>query len=230
MIYYKAENDRKSYPFTVVDRFISNSTGTNFDSIVLLIVTWRDEKASCHCTINKVYTLYLKGLELQSVIASDLTSTHAIYTYLCISELKPLHAEIFYKLGNYKSESFRYSDTPYTNKIGCLNKVAGVNYYNLLYTLAGSNNTSGSSRSAHNCKEAGLLGGCCRPFQDPTISCRAGNLTNNCYCDSLCYRFGDCCSDVGREPLEKPCIPGTQSTQYNSKRILIIIYIFIFSL
>lgn len=174
----------------------------------------------------------LKGLELQSVIASDLKSTHAIYTYLCISELKPLRAEIFYKLGNYKSESFRYSDTPYTNKIGCLNKVAGVDYYNLLYTLAGSSNTSGSSRSARNCKEAGLLGGCCRPFQDPTISCRAGNLsylTNNCYCDSLCYRFGDCCSDVGREGLEKPCIPGTQSTQCNSKCILII-YIFIFSL
>ena len=52
MIYYKAENDRKSYPFTVVDRFISNFTGTNFDSIVLLIVTWRDEKASYHCMIN----------------------------------------------------------------------------------------------------------------------------------------------------------------------------------
>ena len=135
----------------------------------------------------------------------------------------PQKADIGYNLPNYESKDFRYSDSPYSRQIGCINKPVGVDYFNLLYTLTGTytftnaviilitieqSNVSQTMNPVRmsNCSEVGLLGGCCKPFQDPTISCRA---RDGCYCDSLCYRYNDCCPDVGREGLEKPCVPGT---------------------
>ena len=56
------------------------------------------------------------------------------------------------------------------------------------------------------CASANLiLPSCCRPFQDPTSSCRVtDNNGESCYCDSLCFERNDCCDDA---PVQAPCVP-----------------------
>ena len=66
-----------------------------------------------------------------------------------------------------------------------------------------------SRQSDMTCSSAGLTQ-CCQPFQNPTVSCRITNEHDDvCYCDSLCYRFNDCCDDVASDGLEIPCVPGS---------------------
>ena len=49
------------------------------------------------------------------------------------------------------------------------------------------------------------LSSCCKPFQDPTSSCRVTvNNGDSCYCDSLCFERNDCCDDA---PVQAPCVP-----------------------
>lgn len=190
----------QSYPFTIVNKFISNSTGESFNGSLILIGEWRGDS----------------GLKFQTIIASNQTTTYAIFTYLCVSKLIPQQADIGYNLPNYESKYFRYSDTPYSHQIGCINKPAGVDYFNLLYTLTERTNVSQRESPVRmsNCSEVGLLDGCCRPFQDPTESCRA---RSGCYCDSLCYRYNDCCPDVGRQGLERPCVPVCENGTVNKE-------------
>ena len=56
------------------------------------------------------------------------------------------------------------------------------------------------------CASANLtLSSCCKPFQDPTSSCRVTvNNGDSCYCDSLCFERNDCCNDA---PVQIPCVP-----------------------
>ncbi|XP_019853754.1 PREDICTED: uncharacterized protein LOC100636458 isoform X2 [Amphimedon queenslandica] len=193
--------DVESYPFTIVNRFISNSTGEMFAASLILVGQWRGDS----------------GLEFQAIVASNETTTRVIFTYLCVSKLIPQKADIGFNVPNYESKHFRYSDTPYSRQIGCINKPVDVDYFNLLYTL--TERTSNGSQGVNpvrmsNCSEVGLLSGCCRPFQDPTKSCRS---RGGCYCDSLCYRYNDCCPDVGREGLEKPCLPVCENGTVNKE-------------
>ena len=64
-------------------------------------------------------------------------------------------------------------------------------------------------RQTGQCASANLtLSSCCRPFQDPTSSCRViDNNGESCYCDSLCFERNDCCDDA---PVQAPCIPCKQ--------------------
>ena len=61
-------------------------------------------------------------------------------------------------------------------------------------------------RQTGQCASANLtLSSCCRPFQDPTSSCRViDNNGESCYCDSLCFERNDCCDDA---PVQAPCVP-----------------------
>ena len=49
--------------------------------------------------------------------------------------LRPLNAIIGYSIANFSSETFRYSETPFTQKMACINTPINVEYYNLMYSL-----------------------------------------------------------------------------------------------
>ena len=154
---------------------------------------------------------------------------------MCDPTLRPLNAIIGYSIANFSSETFRYSETPFTQKMACINIQVNVKYYNLIYSL--TERVPGISslyivynlygllhdsvvdnkkkkrstmkivkRQTGPCTSANLtLSSCCKPFQDPTISCRViDNNGESCYCDSLCFERNDCCNDA---PVQAPCVP-----------------------
>ena len=49
--------------------------------------------------------------------------------------LRPLNAIIGYSIANFSSETFRYSETPFTQRMACINTQVNVEYYNLMYSL-----------------------------------------------------------------------------------------------
>ena len=49
--------------------------------------------------------------------------------------LRPLNAIIGYSIANFNSKTFRYSETPFTQTIACINIQVNVEYYNLMYSL-----------------------------------------------------------------------------------------------
>ena len=71
----------------------------------------------------------------QAIIISDYTKTFTIFIYKCGPTLRPLNAIIGYSIVNFSSETFRYSETPFTQKMACINTKVNVEYYNLIYSL-----------------------------------------------------------------------------------------------
>ena len=49
--------------------------------------------------------------------------------------LRPVTATIGYGIANFSSETFRYSETPFTQLMACINTQVNVGYYNLMYSL-----------------------------------------------------------------------------------------------
>ena len=50
--------------------------------------------------------------------------------------LRPLNAIIGYSIANFSYETFRYSKTPFTQKMACINSQVNVEYYNLINSLS----------------------------------------------------------------------------------------------
>ena len=67
---------------------------------------------------------------------TDFNNTYAIFTYVCDRDVK-VPAEVGVNIQDGFQEVFRYSSTPYTSLLACINN---VRYYNLFYNL----NTTGN--------------------------------------------------------------------------------------
>jgi hypothetical protein len=208
-IYHVEETGNDTRPYSPVDAYIQYvNDGNPFNSRILLVVQWEEDDDLSSGG---------RKIEFQSIIASDFNDTYVIFTHKCSPGLRPFHASMGISLHNFTAYEFRYSDTPYSHEIACINSPAGVDYYTVSFKITSEitlrKNRSineGNVRQEHlNCSSLPTEQ-CCTPFSDPTVSCLVWDPTtaDHCYCDALCYRYGDCCEDIIRgDAIPRSCLP-----------------------
>ena len=73
------------------------------------------------------------------MLATDYTDTYAIYTYQCNGVLRPISALIGYHIDDDLYAEYRYSNTPYSFSVACVNEQfqesSSVSVSNLVYPV-----------------------------------------------------------------------------------------------
>ena len=185
--------------------------------------------------IQWMFCLQTSSNSYQTIIVTDRNTTYAVYSYPCLSD-PPRQSAVIGISSPIGTIQYRYSNLDTTSFLGCSHGNS-TNMYSLVYSLTEIQNISSFSNgmfhlctvthshiynplscytliSSHSlsltgsCVAAGLAQqSCCRPFADPTESCRAGSGDGACYCDGLCFERNDCCSDIHSVQDLQSCVP-----------------------
>ena len=171
-----------------------------------------------YCLLLQIF-IPAQPVTYEAIVASDYVRTYAIFIYNCINADYMDKPEMIagvtgINIPGYKLKEFRYSSTPYSIEMRCLNSPAS-NWFNLVYELSANTNFSllpGNLYVVHTCTWLFVIVCLCTRLyihnnaskMDETsylmymfVDCFSVSTGNSCIANG--YKYSSCC-----QPLQDP--------------------------